>query len=330
MMKIVVLCLVLLVAANALSTEHTAQRVVKRIRALEKRLSTSTKTRDESALKTTLEGTCLITARKTTLAATETMITCVRDTFKNVHDHRAVFPTAYVEVTKGVREDLAAGDVYSDNTYITNLLLEFAELYRVALHGYFNAPGDIPMCWKDAFDVSKAGNGLVAIDLALGMNAHINHDLAIATSVVGAQEEHSGDFFKVERTLTRVTSAILTALGSFSSVEGISSSRDLLGSVGTHIQNIAMRIARYNAWTDAQALAQIGDSWISVPKSVTLLRIKAAAGTISTFIKGVLALIPQAVLDELRTWEGQDIAVTLNRGIEAVKNAAGGLRYLAQ
>lgn len=101
------------------------------------------------------------------------------------HDRRAIFASAYVVITEAIRQRVQAG-WFGDNAWAERYAVAFADLYRQALASYeAGALETIPKSWRFAFDTSSAGRGLLIQDLVLGVNAHVNHDLALALQIVG-------------------------------------------------------------------------------------------------------------------------------------------------
>lgn len=95
-------------------------------------------------------------------------------------DLRGVFATAYLHITRSIKEAIQAQS-FHDNDWSEKYLIRFANLYRVALLNYETGSSNpVPKSWKAAFDLAKNRKGLIIQHLLLGINAHINHDLAIA------------------------------------------------------------------------------------------------------------------------------------------------------
>ncbi|MCU1320971.1 MAG: hypothetical protein JWM43_620 [Acidobacteriaceae bacterium] len=95
------------------------------------------------------------------------------------------FNSLYLQVTHAVKVRVAAGG-FQDPAWITLLDVKFAQLYfnslAAALRGQ-PAPG----CWSALFNVRNQV-AVARIQFALaGVNAHINHDLAVAIVATSAQ-----------------------------------------------------------------------------------------------------------------------------------------------
>ena len=101
-----------------------------------------------------------------------------------------VFNTVYLGVTEHIAALLQQGGHFRDDAAMTDLDVRFACLWLTA---YDAAAGGrtIPTPWTPLFSVRHRA-GLLPIQFALaGMNAHIEHDLALA--VVGSCEARGTD-----------------------------------------------------------------------------------------------------------------------------------------
>ena len=101
-----------------------------------------------------------------------------------------VFNTVYLEVTEHIAAALQTGGHFRDDAAMTALDVEFAGLWLSA-YDAATAGRAIPTAWTPLFD-SRQHHGLLPIQFALaGMNAHIEHDLALA--VVATCEKRGTD-----------------------------------------------------------------------------------------------------------------------------------------
>ncbi|MEO6792069.1 MAG: DUF5995 family protein [Ornithinibacter sp.] len=96
-------------------------------------------------------------------------------------DRRAIFAQCYLIMTARVREAIAAGE-FVDGVWVTRLLDRFADYYFDAIdaHAIPDAPVPCPPVWVRAFDACTDPGCHPLRALLLGINAHINHDLALA------------------------------------------------------------------------------------------------------------------------------------------------------
>ncbi|NJN53264.1 MAG: hypothetical protein HC804_00025 [Anaerolineae bacterium] len=68
---------------------------------------------------------------------------------------------------------------FQDATWTTNLLHRFANYYFAAMSAYDHDHIHTPAVWKLAFDAARQKQTNVLQNLFLGVNAHINYDLAL-------------------------------------------------------------------------------------------------------------------------------------------------------
>jgi Family of unknown function (DUF5995) len=89
------------------------------------------------------------------------------------------FNRLYLMVTQQVDTQPPAGG-WKDAQWLIRLDVVFAGLYFAAIGGFLNQSPNTPSSWNALFE-SRFTPGIDRIQFALaGMNAHINHDLALA------------------------------------------------------------------------------------------------------------------------------------------------------
>lgn len=93
-------------------------------------------------------------------------------------DWRAVFCHTYLLTTRFVGEAIGRGE-FRDADWMTRLDVRFAQYYFDALTQWDHHMSGVEP-WKIAFAECKAQRTTALQDIALGMNAHINHDLVLA------------------------------------------------------------------------------------------------------------------------------------------------------
>ena len=115
------------------------------------------------------------------------------------------FNFLYLRVTESVRNDTVSWD---DPAWLERLDVAFANLYFDALAN----DSACPRAWRALLDVRKRA-GIARIQFALaGMNAHINHDLALALAGLGPLPAEGSprhrDFVRVNALLERVEAEV--------------------------------------------------------------------------------------------------------------------------
>jgi hypothetical protein len=140
-----------------------------------------------------------------------TGLTTLEQHFLSTGDRRGVFLTAYRTITAAVEAQCAAGG-FRDNAWVEQYLIAFGTLYRDALVA--DVAGDaarVPKAWRLAFDAARQRRGWVIQHLILGVNAHINHDLALALLTAGIDPDRAtryADHTAVNAVLERATPAL--------------------------------------------------------------------------------------------------------------------------
>jgi len=171
-------------------------------------------------------------------------------------DGVAVFNRVYLRVTEMIAERLASGGVFHDDAFMADLDVRFADYWFEA----YDAPGAKPKAWAPLF-AARANPGLLPIQFALaGMNAHIEHDLALAVVTTCAARrltpESAGvqqDFDKVNELLASVEAEIRRSF--LTDVE--QSIDDHLGPIAHLVTSWNIEKARDFAWLSAQTLWEL-------------------------------------------------------------------------
>jgi len=176
-------------------------------------------------------------------------------------DGVARFNELYLAVTLAVFEETRAEN-YRDPEFITRLDVVFADLYFTAVDDAA-AGRPIPKAWAPLFEKRHAP-GIAPLQFAIaGMNAHINHDLAVA--LVATCEERGfeldddsdqhRDYLVVNDTLERVEGEIKAryTTGVLGTIERA------MGTLDDVLANWSVARARDNAWVTARTIRALQD-----------------------------------------------------------------------
>mgnify|MGYP000639047781 CR=1 FL=1 len=172
-------------------------------------------------------------------------------------DLRGVFVSAYLQITHAISNEIKK-ESFKDNKWSANYLVRFANLYREALLNYENNTSrQVPKSWKVAFDLAKNQEGFIIQHLTLGINAHINHDLALALNDVGIdsdREEKYQDHIRINHILEDATDNLKRSVSE--KYAPILKRLDRgLGTVDDKITVFSISKAREHAWAMAVALS---------------------------------------------------------------------------
>ncbi len=172
------------------------------------------------------------------------------------------FNELYLAVTRDVAAQ-TADDVFTEPSFIARLDLVFADLYFAAVAD--DAEGREPSkAWAPLFE-ERHKEGVAPLQFAIaGMNAHINHDLALALFATCKEfgigldtgtPQHR-DYIVVNDILEKVQDAIKERF-----TTGIIATVDeTFGTVDDMFASWSVARARDAAWTAAQVLAAVDDN----------------------------------------------------------------------
>jgi Family of unknown function (DUF5995) len=100
-------------------------------------------------------------------------------------DHRGVFATTYLELTKELRRVLRARPDflrYPKYLYVEDAL--FANVYFNAIRDARRG-GPVPEAWRIAFEAAQSKDLNAAQDMLLGINAHVQNDMPFVLAALG-------------------------------------------------------------------------------------------------------------------------------------------------
>jgi hypothetical protein len=171
------------------------------------------------------------------------------------------FNQLYLDVTKEVDTTPPPGG-WEDAAWLTRLDVVFAGFYFAAIKGSVTNAGGVPSSWQALFE-ARFTAGIDRIQFALaGMNAHINHDLALALLQTDAESnivpsmtspEHA-DFELVNGLLEAEIPQALT----FLATGIIGQAAQDTGKIGRYLAIWNVRAARDLAWSFADTLRPLG------------------------------------------------------------------------
>jgi len=168
-----------------------------------------------------------------------------------------MFLTLYRVVSSEMRRQVEAR-AFDDPEWVHRYAVAFANLYRDAFDAYEAGHRDrVPRAWLLCFDAAAAGRTLVLQNVFLGVNAHVNHDLAYALFGVSIDPDRAlryRDHSAVNRVLGSVTERATTQLASLYA-PGLTALDDCAGELDEMISLFSLEVARESAWESALGLA---------------------------------------------------------------------------
>ena len=170
------------------------------------------------------------------------------------NDASGYFAAMYARVTRRIAEAIKTGR-FVDGDRMDSFACAFAEYYLLPLRGDVSPPG----CWTAAWDVADDRKLLIAQHLLLGINAHVNHDLALAVVEVAEARGDIGsirpDFNAVNDVLAETYEELVADLGQVSRWAVAAS-----GLGGADAFNFSLRVAREQAWRAAVDMHSLDDT----------------------------------------------------------------------
>jgi len=170
------------------------------------------------------------------------------------------FNLLYLMVTQQVDGQPPAGG-WKDAQWLTHLDVVFAKLYFAAVAGWLTQSGNTPSSWNALFE-SRFKAGVDRIQFALaGMNAHINHDLALALLQTdddlgltpGLNSPEHDDYESVNSLLK----AVLPAALQFLATGIVGELAQDTGKIGRFLAIWDIKVARDLAWDFADHLRSL-------------------------------------------------------------------------
>ena len=171
-------------------------------------------------------------------------------------DRLGFFAVLYRTVTLSVKQGIASGR-FEDGPRMERLDAVFANRYLEAFHAHRHG-GTPTRSWRVVFEAAEHRRPVIMQHLLLGMNAHINLDLAIAASDVCPGAAIVGlarDFIEINNVLAELEGAVEREICSLS--PWIDHLDHIDPSAGHVISNFSIDRARACSWAAAQQLAAI-------------------------------------------------------------------------
>jgi len=164
------------------------------------------------------------------------------------------FAALYRRVTQSVKNGIAAGQ-FQDGPLLERLDIMFANRYLDAVAA-FQAGRQPTRSWAVALEATRDRFPLILQHLLVGINAHINLDLGIATAAVAPGDQLPGiqtDFDQINSLLASLVGTVEQEIGELSPAVHLLEELDLR--TETNIINFDLQKARDLAWHTAQQLA---------------------------------------------------------------------------
>ncbi len=158
-----------------------------------------------------------VAGRSSCLGSTLRALSQIADSTARSCTHDAVFARAYVRMTQLYGYTRRIPDYYQDVPETNHLDAAFAKYYLDAYGNWQSGNrAAVPAAWLIALDAARARTVTGAGDLLLGMNAHINRDLAFVLAATGLVapdgSSRKPDYDAVEKWLNDATAPLMAEL----------------------------------------------------------------------------------------------------------------------
>jgi len=191
------------------------------------------------------------------ISALEIIIT---ESDKN-NDPAGYFAALYQKVTIRIKEGIS-NDFFDNGLRMEKLDVAFARRYLDAYHAYHkNKP--VTESWQHAFDLSNDYWPIVLQHLLMGINAHINLDLGIASAEISQNEkieDLKNDFNRINEILSLLVHEVEGDLSAVWPV--LKYILKWSGKIDDYLVDFSMKLARDGAWKFATQLVVIPENEI--------------------------------------------------------------------
>lgn len=174
-------------------------------------------------------------------------------TAKETNSRVGFFAALYRQVTLQIQQRIAQGQ-FDDNIRMDEFATRFANRYFATLDAYQQGE-ELSKAWKVTLEATEQTDLIIVQHLLLGINAHVNFDLGVATVQTAPGDELPSlkdDFDQLNDIFTDLLNEVQEVIGEFSPW------MDILDRVGGRtdesIANFSITKARQSAWKQAEIL----------------------------------------------------------------------------
>ncbi|WP_165748894.1 DUF5995 family protein [Cellulophaga sp. Z1A5H] len=218
-----------------------------------------------------------------------------------------LFAYLYRRTTAEILKEVERGG-FENNKQLEQMDVAFANLYIDAYKDY-NSGKKVSASWLFSFE--NAGEELTILQhIMLGVNAHINLDLGIATAATMYGKELTlieNDFNKVNDILFTITNEMQDRL---SRVSPLLFLLDLLGkNTDEKVIDFSMRKAREQSWNSANLLWALDET----QKPEAIAKIDLLVVALAKFIKDPKSKLIAYVLKGIRSFEEKNVGLVISK-----------------
>ncbi|MEI5522791.1 DUF5995 family protein [Streptomyces brasiliscabiei] len=231
-------------------------------------------------------------------------------------DRIGYFAALYRQVTVEVRTAIHQG-LFDDGARMDRFDTHFGNRYFEAYDAWRRDRSG-PRCWREAFGLLDDADTVIVQHLVLGVNAHINLDLAVAAARTSPGEDIRAlrrDFLLINDILARVS---LTVQDSVGAVSPLLSLLDRVGArTDERLLDFSIRQSRAEAWHNAVLLAGQTEE----EREATIERLDVRSAVLARLIARPSGLVRPA-LQLIRSTESDDVPAVIAHLDSAIEGAA--------
>ncbi|MFG2133529.1 DUF5995 family protein [Streptomyces sp. NPDC048751] len=231
-------------------------------------------------------------------------------------DRVGYFAALYRQVTVEVRTAIHGG-LFDDGARMDRFDTLFGNRYFEAYDAWRRDRSG-PRCWREAFGLLDDADTVIVQHLLLGVNAHINLDLAVAAARTAPGEAIHAlrrDFLLINDILARVVLAVEDSVGALSPFLSL---LDQLGArTDERILDFSVRQSREEAWYNAVLLAGQNEE----EREVTIERLDVRAAVLARLIARPGGVVRPA-LELIRSTESDDVPAVIAHLDDAMEGSS--------
>ncbi len=228
----------------------------------------------------------------------------VRDSMAT-QNRAGYFAALYKRMTIAVRDGISK-NVFDDGPRMEALDVIFAQRYLMAFNA-FKKRQECSSSWQHAFTNCGNQSLIVLQQLLMGINTHINLDLAIAAAAVAPGDgiyALEGDFNRINLLIASLVDDVQRCLEQV--WFPMRFLKNIVNKQGTDVLNFSVGIARKTAWSNAVMLANMNEAG----KAAHIKTIDAIVHEIGGRIINP-GFWPQLLLRVIRFTEYEDVSRTI-------------------
>lgn len=162
------------------------------------------------------------------------------------------FNNTYLIITEIVKAKMDTG-YFDDDKRMEKFDIIFAQYYFDALHSYLEG-ATCPSSWRVLFDAAKSNTSMQWQYMALGVNAHVNNDLALALYDADFGSQYKNDYLKVNTIIFKTIKQVVESFTEMNPI--INQIKNNSVQLYSPILYLLIKNWRLNAWNNFEKLKQ--------------------------------------------------------------------------